>query len=98
MKKKVFSWIIILTVVTVALVTVISTQIALHKEEERLRELEALRDQLLRDNERLEHDLNEDITDAYIVRLMRKLGYYFPGEKQVTFTDTKTTEENEDRE
>lgn len=98
MKKKVFSWIIILTVVTVALVMVISTQIALHKEEERLRELEALRDQLLRDNERLEHDLNEDITDAYIVRLMRKLGYYFPGEKQVTFTDTKTTEENEDRE
>ena len=98
MKKKVLFWVIVLTVVTVALVTVISTQVALQKEKERLRELEAVRDQLLLENERLAHDLNEDITDAYIVRLVRKLGYYFPGEKQVTFTDPQTTEEHHDSE
>ena len=96
MKKKVLFWVIVLTVVTVALVTVISTQVALQKEKERLRELEAMRDQLLLENERLAHDLNEDITDAYIVRIMRKLGYYFPGEKQLTFVDTPTTEKNEE--
>ncbi len=95
MKKKIWFLIIITVVVLVAIVTVISTQIALSKEKERIRELEILRDQLLLENERLTHDLNEDITDAYIVRMMRKLGYYFPGEKQLTFVDTPTTEEKE---
>ena len=95
MKKKVFFWIIILTVTVVAIVTVISTQIARHEEEERLAELEAYRDQLLADNERLEHDLNEKVTDSYIIRLMRRLGYYFPGEKEITFTDPAITEETE---
>lgn len=94
MKKKVWFIIIITVVVLVAIATVISTQIALSKEKERIRELEAMRDGLLLQNERLTHDLNEDITDAYIVRIMRKLGYYFPGEKQITFVDTPTTEEN----
>lgn len=96
MKKKVLVWIIILTVVVVALVTIISTQIALSREEERIRELEALREELLADNERLSHDLAAEVDDSYIVRLMRRLGYYFPGEKQLTFTDPKTTEENEE--
>lgn len=94
MKKKVWFIIIITVVVLVAIATVISTQIALSKEKERIRELEAMRDGLLLQNERLTHDLNENITDAYIVRIMRKLGYYFPGEKQITFVDTPTTEEN----
>ena len=94
MKKKVWFLIIIAVVVLVAIVTVISTQIALSKERERIRELEAMRDHLLLENERLLHDLDEDITDAYIVRIMRKLGYYFPGEKQLTFVDTPTSEED----
>ena len=96
MKKKVWFIVIIAVVVLVAIVTVISTQIALKKERERISELEAVRDKLLLENERLTHDLNEDITDSYIVRMMRKLGYYFPGEKQVTFVDTPTTEHNEE--
>lgn len=94
MKKKVFFWIIMLTVATVALVTIISTQIALKEQEERVRQLEEMREQLVLDNERLSHDLNEDITDAYIVRIMRKLGYYFPGEKNITFTPTTEEEKN----
>ena len=81
-----------LTIATVALVTVISTQIALREQEEKLRELQEKRDALLLENEKLVHDLGEDITDQYIVRLMRQLGYYFPGEKNVTFIDPPTTE------
>ena len=96
MKKKIWFIMIITVVVLVATVTVISTQIALAKERERIRELEAMREALTLENERLTHDLNEDITDAYIVRIMRKLGYYFPGEKQLTFVDTPTTEKNEE--
>lgn len=96
MKKKIWFITIITVVVLVATVTVISTQIALAKERERIRELEAMREALALENERLTHDLNEDITDAYIVRIMRKLGYYFPGEKQLTFVDTPTTEKNEE--
>ena len=96
MKKKIWFITIITVVVLVATVTVISTQIALAKERERIRELEAMREALTLENERLTHDLNEDITDAYIVRIMRKLGYYFPGEKQLTFVDTPTTEKNEE--
>ena len=96
MKKKIWFITIITVVVLVATVTVISTQIALAKERERIRELEAMREALALENERLTHDLNEDITDAYIVCIMRKLGYYFPGEKQLTFVDTPTTEKNEE--
>ena len=95
MKKKIWFIIIIAVVVLVAIVTVISTQVALSKEKARIRELEAMRDELLLENERLTHDLNEDITDAYIIRLMRRLGYYFPGERQVTFADTPTTDQTE---
>ena len=95
MKKKVYFTVIITVVVLVAIVTVISTQIALKKQKAKIAELEAYRSELLLENERLSHDLNEDITDAYIVRLMRKLGYYFPGEKQITFVDTPTTEKEE---
>lgn len=96
MKKKIWFITIITVVVLVAIVTVISTQIALSREKERIRELEAMRDALLFENERLSHDLNEDITDDYIIRMMRRLGYYFPGESQVTFVDTPTTEEVDD--
>ena len=95
MKKRIWFTVIITVVVLVAIVTVVSTQIALSKERARIAELEAYRDSLLLENERLTHDLSEDITDAYIIRIMRKLGYYFPGEKQITFVDTPTTEENE---
>ena len=96
MKKNVWLIIIIAVVVLVAIVTVVTTQIALQKEKERIATLEAYRDSLVLENERLLHDLDADITDEYIIRIMRKLGYYFPGEKQITFVDTATTEENED--
>lgn len=86
MKKKVFFILIVLAVATVAIVTLISTQIALREEEEKMAELQAMRDALLADNERLEHELSLDVTDEYIIRIMRKLGYYFPGEKHITFT------------
>lgn len=96
MKKKVFLWIICLTVACVALAIIITTQLRLNDTEETIRELEAQRDRLLAENERLEHDLNQDITDAYIIRMMRKMGYYFPGEEVVVFGDTPTTEEEEE--
>ncbi len=95
MKKNLFFAIIIAVILSVAIITIISTQIALQEEKERLRELEALRDRLLLDNERLTHDLEEDITDAYIIRKMREMGYYFPGEKQITFVKTPTTTDDE---
>ena len=95
MKKKVFLWIIGISLATVALVTIITTQIRINDKKEELRELEAKRDVLLKENERLEHDLAIDVTDDYIVQMMRKLGYRFPGETQVIFgEDDKSEAEN----
>ena len=96
MKKKLFLWVIGLTVALVAIATVITSQIKISEQEKQYEKLEAVRDGLLEENERLEHDLGLDVTDEYIVRMMRKLGYYFPGEKNITFTKTPDTTEEEE--
>ena len=83
MKKKIYLFAICITLAVVALVTVISTQIASGEKEEELERLRAQKEALLAENEKYEHDLKLDVTDDYIVRIMRKLGYYFPGEEQV---------------
>ncbi len=93
MKSKIFTRIILLAVVTVALVTIISSRITISEQEKKMARLEAQKEALLAENERLEHDLASDVTDEYIIRIMRQLGYYFPGEKQFTVTETPSTEE-----
>ena len=83
MKKKVYLIAICLMIAAVALVTVISTQIASGEKEDELVRLRAQKEALIAENEKYEHDLSLDVTDEYIIRIMRKLGYYFPGEEQV---------------
>lgn len=83
MKKKVYLIAICLMIAAVALVTVISTQIASGEKEDELARLRAQKEALIAENEKYEHDLSLDVTDEYIIRIMRKLGYYFPGEEQV---------------
>jgi len=83
MKKKVYLIAICLMIAAVALVTVISTQIASGEKDEELERLRAQKEALIAENEKYEHDLSLDVTDEYIVRIMRKLGYYFPGEQQI---------------
>ena len=83
MKKKVYLITIVVALAVVSLVTIISSQIAMGESENELERLEAQRDALVLENEKLSHDLSLDVTDDYIVRLMRKLGYYFPGEQQI---------------
>ena len=80
-------------IAAVALVTVISTQIASGEKEDELARLRAQKDALIAENEKYEHDLSLDVTDEYIIRIMRKLGYYFPGEEQVVAgEDTEQSE------
>lgn len=93
MKKKVYLITICVAIAAVAIVMVITSQIAIGESDDELQRLTAERDALIVENEKLEHDLNLDVTDEYIVRIMRKLGYYFPGEKQFTATDADTKEE-----
>ena len=95
MKKKVFLWIACIVVACVALAMIITTQIRINDAEEERKKLEAERDALLAENERLEHDLNMDVTDEYIIRMMRKLGYYFPGEESITFKAGASSEDEE---
>lgn len=83
MKKKIYLFAICLMVAAVALVTVISTQIASGEKDEELARLRAQKEALIAENEKYEHDLKLDVTDEYIIRIMRKLGYYFPGESQI---------------
>ena len=83
MKKKVYLIAICLMIAAVALVTVISTQIASGEKEDELARLRAQKEALIAENEKYEHDLSLDVTDEYIIRIMRKLGYYFPGEEQI---------------
>lgn len=93
MKKKVYLIAICLMIAAVALVTVISTQIASGEKEDELARLRAQKEALIAENEKYEHDLSLDVTDEYIIRIMRKLGYYFPGEEQVVAgEDTEQTE------
>ena len=93
MKKKVYLIAICLMIAAVALVTVISTQIASGEKEDELARLRAQKDALIAENEKYEHDLSLDVTDEYIIRIMRKLGYYFPGEEQVVAgEDTEQSE------
>lgn len=87
MKKKVYLIAICLMVAAVALVTVISTQIASGEKDEELERLRAQKEALIAENEKYEHDLSLDVTDEYIIRIMRKLGYYFPGEEQIVAED-----------
>ena len=87
MKKKVYLIAICLMVAAVALVTVISTQIASGEKDEELERLRAQKEALIAENEKYEHDLSLDVTDEYIIRIMRKLGYYFPGEDQIVAED-----------
>ena len=82
LKKKVYLIAICIMIAAVALVTVISTQIASGEKEDELARLRAQKQALIAENERYEHDLMLDVTDDYIARIMRTLGYYFPGEKQ----------------
>ena len=93
MKTKMLLRIICLTVIVGALAIIISSRIAAYENEKKIAKLEAQKEALLLENQRLEHDLNEDITDAYIIRIMRKLGYYFPGEKNITVSDPEETTE-----
>ena len=80
-------------IAAVALVTVISTQIASGEKEDELVRLRAQKEALIAENEKYEHDLSLDVTDEYIIRIMRKLGYYFPGEEQVVAgEDTEQSE------
>ena len=83
MKKKVYLIAICLMIAAVALVTVISTQIASGEKDEELERLREQKEALIAENEKYEHDLSLDVTDEYIIRIMRKLGYYFPGEEQI---------------
>jgi len=92
MKKKVYLIAICLMIAAVALVTVISTQIASGEKDEELARLRAQKEVLIAENEKYEHDLSLDVTDEYIIRIMRKLGYYFPGEEQI-IADEDTDEE-----
>lgn len=93
MKKKVYLIAICLMIAAVALVTVISTQIASGEKEDELARLRAQKEALIAENEKYEHDLSLDVTDEYIIRIMRKLGYYFPGEEQVVAgEDTEQSE------
>lgn len=93
MKKKVYLIAICLMIAAVALVTVISTQIASGEKEDELVRLRAQKEALIAENEKYEHDLSLDVTDEYIIRIMRKLGYYFPGEEQVVAgEDTEQSE------
>ncbi|MBR6769322.1 MAG: hypothetical protein IKM34_07545 [Clostridia bacterium] len=87
MKKKVYLIAICLMVAAVALVTVISTQVASGEKDEELERLRAQKEALIAENEKYEHDLSLDVTDEYIIRIMRKLGYYFPGEEQIVAED-----------
>ena len=93
MKKKVYLIAICLMIAAVALVTVISTQIASGEKEDELARLRAQKEALIAENEKYEHDLSLNVTDEYIIRIMRKLGYYFPGEEQVVAgEDTEQSE------
>ncbi len=81
MKNKVVLYIISICILVVALTTIITVQINISELEEQKERLEAQKELLVDENERLEHDIAQDVTDEYIIRIMRKLGYYFPGEK-----------------
>lgn len=93
MKKKVYLIAICLMLAAVALVTVISTQIASGEKEDELERLLAQKEALLAENEKYQHDLSLDVTDEYIVRIMRKLGYYFPGEEQIIADENHDNQE-----
>lgn len=97
MKKHLFLWVIVITIAMVSLVSAITLTLQYNESEKERKALETRRDLLAEENERLAHDLEREITDEYIIALMRKLGYAFPGEKVLIYSPDTTgkTEAND---
>lgn len=93
MKNHFLLWVIVITIALVSLVSVISLTLQYREVEKERAALQRRLAELMAENERLEHDINLDVTDEYIIAMMRKMGYYFPGEKIFTYHDSEETTE-----
>lgn len=92
--KRVVFWVIAALLAAFAIASIIGIQFEINDRQEQKEALEAEKEALVAENERMEHDISMPVGDEYIIAIMRKLGYRFPGEDKITF-DTEETSADE---